>query len=216
MTQPLGTLSGNFFQNVPLLVQSQQGDGAMRHRGVLYGSIPGKQLLIGGVKTAVFSSGDNVIVRLLMEGSIVGFKTKIEETIGGLDPLYLVGFPEEVERVDLRKSERMPVFIPVEITFSTDDDKNIHFVHGAFINISEGGCRVTARRILRDISRCEVSFTLPGSPHKHLLACRLVSGGKKNSSFSNLGLAFQRDGKSAAILGTVREWIAANLQLASC
>ena len=216
LNQQMDFSPANLFQNVPLVAQFPLVHGATRHRGLLYGSIPGKQLLIGGVQMAGFSIGDEISVQLLMEGSIFSFTTKIENEIGGPETIYLVSFPEEVEQVHIRKNGRMPVFIPVEITFSTDNDQEIRFVHGAFINISEGGGRFTARRIPRDISRCEVSFTLPGSTHKHLLECRVVGRETKNSLGSGLSFAFQTGGKSATVLGTVREWIAQNFQLASC
>ncbi len=206
-----------FFEPAPLVVQHSPSQGEERTPGFLYGSVPGERLIVGGFKSAAFFVGDELVVRMVLGASVVGFKAEVMEKMESPGPVYFLSFPERVERVDLRKSERMPVFIPVEVAVTTGEEKEkgLHLFQGALINLSDGGCGLRAKSLVRDIKSCTVSFALPGSAQVHVLECNVVSKGKKTSFGAYWGLAFRREANRAPVLSQVKRWVDMNSPLAA-
>ncbi|WP_027186055.1 flagellar brake protein [Desulfovibrio inopinatus] len=76
----------------------------------------------------------NVMVRFLSEGVIYSFKASIDGSIMRPVPLLFVSYPDKIEVVNLRKSQRVDCFLPV---IAHLDELRYE---GMITNISTSGC----------------------------------------------------------------------------
>ena len=198
-------------QNLPLMVQWPGEEKGPRYAGVLYGSIPGQRLIAGGFQDVAFSVGDELILRTVLENHVIGFWATVVEKIEVGGALYFLSYPEQVESVDLRKTNRLNVFVPVEIEVSTGEGESerLHILQGALVDLSGSGCRLAGKNDLRDVSRCKLTFTLPGSGQVYILDGKVVHG----QGAGKAGVEFVRDGSNAPIVSEVKSWVASQLGL---
>ena len=131
----------NLNRSLNILAQRQGSEGSPKHKGFLVGNIHKELLVLGGIQDANFSIGDNLVIRLVLGSEAVGFVTTVKETAKAPLKLYFVSFPEKVESVNLRKAQRLNVFLPAEIQAknSNGGGADLHLLQGMVLNISGGG-----------------------------------------------------------------------------
>lgn len=80
-----------------------------------------------------------VVVQLHTEGALYGFRTDVVNRVASPAPILFLSFPASVERVVLRRDERLSVSLPA----------NIHGVYGnhevVVIDLTPSGCRMSAK-----------------------------------------------------------------------
>lgn len=75
------------------------------------------------------------------EGIIFGFTTYILGSIKHPIPLIFLSYPDSVERIELRQTQRYPVQIKAVYSFETPSPESDHRPNQATVrDISEGGC----------------------------------------------------------------------------
>ena len=77
---------------------------------------------------------NNIIVRYLHDGKVYGFYSTLVGEMSEPFRLAFLSYPEDIEIVNLRKSERAPCLIPALISVNGASHP------GAFTDVSEGGC----------------------------------------------------------------------------
>jgi hypothetical protein len=203
----------SFIKNHPVSVQKNvAGKPGDRLVGQLFGGIEGGRLILGNFKGGEMAAGDEIVVRMAVESEVVGFKTRVAEVIQGSITLYLVMFPEQVETINLRKSERLSLFIPanVNLRYGGQKSEDFHMLQGVVVNLSRGGCCVTTKRPIDMNMEVRLHFTLPGEKHLFKVDGRVLRSGQKEQVFTQ-GIQFQRETENLPALAEVNQWINLNL-----
>ena len=208
-------MAGGFAQTHPMVVQlAGSGDGA-QYEGLLYGGVPGRYLIAGGFGEA-FEVGQELIVKTTIGGHVVGFWAKVEVCVAAAEEIYLISYPEQVERLDLRRSQRMNVFIPARVEIAAENGhsgKAMRF-EGVLVNLSGEGCCLSSEGNLPDNLQCRLTFSLPGDDGSFLLTGNVTRTrvGEAPGTVTQAGVEFGGDKDNAAALHQIRAWISANKQ----
>lgn len=83
--------------------------------------------------------GTVVTIRYLYSGIVYGFRSSIRGSITVPERLLFLQFPKRIEKINLRKHERITCAMPV--TFGLDDLT----LNGIISDLSTGGCRLDAK-----------------------------------------------------------------------
>jgi Flagellar protein YcgR/PilZ domain len=113
-----------------------------RFKTTLVGMDPDKCLLVKAPKITGedkrdknLAPGDNIIVRYLYNGAVLGFQSKLIDSISSPMRLLFIEYPEAVENFDLRSKIRVQCFLPAKSELLGT------MTNGVILDISEGGCR---------------------------------------------------------------------------
>ncbi len=113
--------------------------------------------LSGGVP-ARLEQGTEWSVNFVHQGQIYGFNTQILGASAAPVPLTFLGYPESVERTELRQSQRYPVQLATVFRPETQDGGPFN---GVIVDISEGGCLMAATVGLPAGSSLSLQLDLP-------------------------------------------------------
>lgn len=81
----------------------------------------------------------NVVAQLNAGGALFGFRTEVLGRVSAPAPLLFLSFPETVERLVLRRNERVSISVPGSVHGSFGDHEVM------VVDIAPEGCRFTAR-----------------------------------------------------------------------
>lgn len=84
-----------------------------------------------------FEYNSPLLVRFLLEGSVFAFKSMLVG-VHSHPPLLVLEYPNEMQRYNMRSSERVSLISPARISFGSAEE----FKMGAVLDISETGARV--------------------------------------------------------------------------
>lgn len=191
------------------------GDNEVRHSGVLYGSIGGECLIVGGFADFTPTTGEELIVRAAIGGHIIGFWAQVIDKIERAGTFYLLTYPEQVEKLDLRKAERMDLFVPtrIELRRENGQGERVDSFDGALVNLSRDGCCISAGAALDENLWCTLSFTLPGSQEVFQVQGRVVRKKPGAGEKERVGVEFAKSGPSAPAVGEIRDWLSSSIAL---
>lgn len=197
------------------LTVERPGPEEGRHNGVLYGSISGQCLIAGGFGSLQLTPGEELIVRAAIGGHIIGFWAKVTERIDRAGTFYLLSYPEQVETLDLRKAERMDLFVPARIELRRENGQGdqVDSFEGALVNLSGDGCCLSAGTALGENLWCTLSFTLPGSGEVFQVEGRVVRKNPSAGELGRVGVEFAKGGENAPAVGEIRDWLASSIAL---
>jgi len=91
------------------------------------------------------SLGGYVVVKYMQQGTVYGFRALVQNAISSPAPLLFFQYPDVIEKLDLRKTERTQCNID-GMLHTTDDE-----VECLVVNVSETGCKISARAGTRDM-----------------------------------------------------------------
>src|SRR5574341_736936 len=142
----------------------------------VFGGISGGPIMLGNFKSGRVEVGQEIIARMAVENEVVGFRTRVTEVLEGSVRLYLVAPPSRVEVINLRKSDRLAMFVPadVHLRFGGQKSEDYRMVQGVIINLSRGGCSVTTKNPLELNMEVSLHFTLPGARQMFKVDGRIV------------------------------------------
>ncbi|CCH49178.1 flagellar brake domain-containing protein [Pseudodesulfovibrio piezophilus] len=101
------------------------------------------------------SFGGEIVVKFVHHGTIYGFKAVVINTITSPTPLVFFEYPEIIEKLPLRRTSRENCAID-GVLHTTESE-----VECMVINVSETGCRISARAATRDrLSQTQVDDAL--------------------------------------------------------
>lgn len=185
-----------------------------RYQGQLMGRVNETTLLINLQGVANFQVGTELIVRTLQEGKVLGFQTTITEAIKNPAELYFLRMPADIEMKNLRKSDRLNVFIPVELQMSINaasGSSDTVLFKGNMLNISGGGAQIYAKRKVPAESLVNLSFVLPGERRPNSLAGRVLDT-HQQGSITGLRVMFFNNERNLQDLNDLRRWLDQNLE----
>lgn len=144
----------------------------------LVGMEPGKYIIVKspnaiGVHTLAIS-GAYLVMRFIGNGYVYGFTCKVISKTTVPAPILFLTYPATVKKIPLRKTPRYECLIPAKAHLS---DRTFE---GLMLNISEGGCKFTARIVDYEYDtdapvnvddRLTISFQMPCENETHTYMC---------------------------------------------
>ncbi len=151
----------------PLFIQCQNLPDRLKSK--LIGLVPGAYIIVStpgspGSRPLLPPGTENIIVRYIFRGEVLGFKSSVLAAIEKPFRLTFLSYPYKVERMNLRKEKRINCNLPSVLTSKGKEIK------GIISDLSSGGCRFTAKLTspgagtgLTVDSTANLSFYLPAS-----------------------------------------------------
>ena len=169
-------------KNLPITVQRITQDDSNRYSARIVGYVHMRYLVIGDLKGVNFQVGELLLIRMLSEGEAVAYQVTVKKT--NSDPvLFMTSFPEKVESINLRGSERIKAFFPAEVRATSETAfKNFDCM---VVDISEGGCSFSCKTAIREKESVLIVFSLPGNPSVIRLSGAILGVSARNSIFSH-------------------------------
>ena len=129
----------------PLQLQINNNNGQVeRFSSRLIGCIPGRSILLSAPlmarKIARFRSGQEIVVRMMVDNGIGAFKCVAESQVNDPYPILYVSYPDQVSFKGVRGATRVTVNLPVRVTNISAVDQP--FTGGTIADISTSGARV--------------------------------------------------------------------------
>ncbi len=129
-------------------------------------------------------------ITYLSKGKVYGFRAHLFREIQTMIPLLLFDYPQEVERIELRKEPRYTTFFAADV--SSETDGVLEMYKGTIINISKSGCFITLNQnTVWDVEHeLNITFDMPTNNEQYSInsIIRLV---KRNKGKDALGIEFQ-------------------------
>jgi hypothetical protein len=190
-------------RHMPITVERITGSDPNRHDSRIMGYVHMRYLVIDDIKGVLLKVGEVLLIRMISEGESVAYQVTVKKT--NSDPvLYMTSFPEKVESVQLRSSERIKAFIPVEIKADTADSPRL--TDAMMVDISAGGCLFSCRKALEDKSSVLIEFCLPGSQAMIQVVGKILGVGTRNAIFSHR-VKFSDEERNQLSRAVVQSWI---------
>lgn len=139
-----------------------------------------------GYAEAGFEYNSPLIVRFLSGGSVFAFKTMLM-LLYNRPPVLVLEYPNEVQRYNLRSSQRLVIVSPARISENGGSTSKT----GVVLDISKSGARIGLEAV-EGISvggRLRLSFTLPNGSAVNQLAADVRSIEEENGKYQ-LGISF--------------------------
>lgn len=202
-------MAASFSQTFPMEVQLAGSRNAPRRQGVLYGSVPGRFLIAGGFEEGEYSEGDELIVKTTVGGHVIGFWAKVESRIDVKERLYLLSYPEQVEQIEFRETDRVNVMIPAEISIYSGMEgrsKSVKF-EGVLLNLSDKGCCLSSKGDWPNDMHCELKFALPGGGDTFALSGQVIRMNREGERLAKIGVQFFDGKESSSIMKDLQDWL---------
>lgn len=155
----------------PCQIQLDHGKHPSFFRGYSYP----KYILLDGPTShgspVVAVSGAPYVVRFVSGGMVYGYDSMLMKQYTTPVNLWVMRYPDEIQTVNLRKSQRVSTFIPSTLTSAQGD------VTGALIDISEGGGLFSSPNRVEAQSgqSAHMDMALPGGERVEGLECKICS-----------------------------------------
>ena len=137
--------------DIGTLIQVEVGGLNSRLPTHLIGIEPGRYWIVRTPEKIVrgdypLSSGDELVLRYLWEGTAYAFRAEILAFVNNPDRLMFIAAPKQLAELSLRTMERLTALLPAQLNIGG------RIVEGALENVSKSGCRFTARAAAVDLS----------------------------------------------------------------
>lgn len=202
-------------RNTRIMVGLPDEGPGLRYSGIVVGNFKKEFLILGGFKEGKFELGDDLIVRTLVGNEVMGFQTTVDQIIEAPRRMYITPFPDEISTINLRKTDRITVFVPADVQtgLGGDPDAGTHFIKARMLNISEGGCYFSSKSTIDSSSNVKLSFSLPGDTMAFSLAGEVLESARQDTSYSQRVL-FAKNNENMNGLSEISQWISRNLDFA--
>lgn len=199
---------------LPIVIQ-RGDDPEKRYRGSLIGIVSENLILVQVEDNAAFVSNDRVIVRMVQAGKAYGFETVTAHNIKEPVPLLFLAKPSDLEVVNLRKAERMDVFVPADVRHESGKGgkENTRILQSYLTNISSGGCRVLTKMPIPKESVVNLSFHMPLEKNLYALSGTVLESNSQRSIFGHRVRFFSSE-KNVQDLADLQRWVKQNMDFA--
>ncbi|MBI4081839.1 MAG: PilZ domain-containing protein [Candidatus Lambdaproteobacteria bacterium] len=213
MSSTLTAASLKLNRNRPIVVQRAQAPDGQTCSGTLIGNCATDLLIVGGFKDVEFAVGDRIIVRMLIDDQAVGFQTTVKEIVRSPVHLYFLEYPEQVLAINLRKSERIKVFLPAEVRADKAGEREVLMLKTVVVNLSSGGCMISSKRNVEPKSDIAISFSLPGDKFVFTLTACVLDSKHHDGVFAQRA-RFSDFRENLPKVAEISKWIGQNLSFA--
>ncbi len=147
---------------------------ALKAKTTVYGVVPGQMIII---EEPVFSLKERFaglcqafVCGYLHGNHLLKFKSKFMKHL--FTNVIGIGYPKDIERIEIRSSTRIPLNIETEVHVETKEGT----IPGRIADISAEGCRLELPKIVeaQKGSKFHLSFTLPDNQSIDNLICTVM------------------------------------------
>ncbi len=141
------------------------------------------------------NKGDLLTVRLPSDTHSIEFMARVIGLKIDNVPMYVLEYPKEIKRVQLRQHVRLSMLMDIENSVAPEKGKNLQYRKGMMLNISAGGMKLSVPEDIPEGSPLMVKFSLiiRGIEHSFELEAKVVRSQtveiQKKKHF-HLGLCF--------------------------
>jgi len=129
------------------------------------------------------------VVRFLDRGSIYGFTSLVFHLQHKPFPIIILTFPEDVEHINLRSEERLPVNLPAMVGHAHVDGPQDS--EGTIVDLSRSGCRLNVPANLDLDSEIKLRFAPEGGPSFDDVTGQIRNVRSLNNGWFEYGVAFK-------------------------
>ena len=129
------------------------------------------------------------IVRFLFQGKVYAFESEIRKTVKYPYPFVFISYPEKMDNINLRSSERYAIRLPAFYNQQALEDTLEKNPAGLLLDLSEKGCLLETGRPLEVETHISLAFALPNQTMIKNLAAKVKSISRKDETY-RLGLIF--------------------------
>lgn len=129
-----------------------------------------------------------VLVRYINQGIMFGFRSTVNSEYINPFHILVVDYPKQMEKRNLRRSERIKTFFPISVRLSENSEP----AEGAMLDLSREGALISVEgdSLPEQGEIIHVSLKLPNRTSVNELAC-VVRNIRQPSSMSLLGVEFE-------------------------
>jgi hypothetical protein len=209
-----------FLKSYPVNLQRANAEPHERLTGHVIGAVTGQRIVLCGVAASALMPGDDVVVRMAVGSSVLGFRTRVEEAYGTQVTLHLLAMPEKVESLNLRKGQSMNLFVPADVQYSRGQPsgsgaQDLALLQGRMLNLSREGCCLSTKRPIAANQPIRLAFALPGARNTYRLDAKVLRhlGAPREGVFMQ-GVQFDKQTHHLPVLADLQQWISQNLPYA--
>jgi c-di-GMP-binding flagellar brake protein YcgR len=180
----------------------------LKTSGVLAGMIHDEHVMIRippipGILDRL-NEGDPVVVRYIYAGKAYGFNSTILAFTNKPALIVFLAYPDEVESVNLRETQRVPCCLSAKIVAEGGGYKAV------IEDISLGGCRACLEDGVSESSSLdidqmiELAFHLDGVAKEQVISCT-IRNLKKDAQLYQIGIQFDKENET--VLKNVEQYI---------
>ncbi len=146
-----------------------------RAGSVIRGYRKGRFILIDspfqGKESILSVPGESCVIRFLSDGKVFGFTSALLKTYTTPASLCAIQYPEKIESVSVRQSNRIPVFFPGSVSAGSKAP-----VPGALVDLSaNGGCFIVRHLVVSKGESLNLNLLLPDNLNLANMPCLVQS-----------------------------------------
>ena len=143
---------------------------------------------------------ESLQVRYILSDDVLGFKTRILQTVENPDYLIFLAYPEDVQSCNIRSKKRVECFLPVRMTLENNS------LDAVIVNINKNGCLAQVENC-PEIDCCRLAPVILNLPYGQFDTLTLKGDIRTESRQGNqarFGILFEDlDGFSQKVLSTL-------------
>ena len=191
-------MAPSFRVGLPVFIELTQKNRRLRAQATIIGWAP-KQVLIITLpmdsRMLVIPTGSELIIRYLLDGTVYGFITHLRYKQQGAFSMWILEYPDLVEVKNLRRSQRIPLYLKVK----TEDGETWDM-----LDISNFGAAMATEESQFIGDSVRLTFTLPDGAQINGLMCKIL---RVNYSEQESIVGIQFDEDNADAIKKVRTYI---------
>lgn len=158
----MGTVSLNLVIGSELQIERPEDDSGQLFKATLIGYRPGHTLMVTAPMTTSFAEGDRCVVRFESGDSMFAFNTHVISVRSHPFPYLHLGYPEGVQGVMARRSQRISVN---DLVMMLVMENQGHKLSVALADISLSGARLVAGQRLGSVGE-KFSIEIPNQVYR--------------------------------------------------
>lgn len=175
-------------------------DGKQQYQSVIE-DLSGDKIYIAiplsATSPLVAKAGDYLSVRVPMESHCLEFTTRVSGVKIDNIPMYVLYYPENVTRIQMRRDVRLDVLLDVSYSKLPEPGFEPEYKNAMALNISAGGMKISVSEPVPVNALIQVKFYLPvkGTVHNFELKAKVIRSqvieAKKQKTAHHLGMSFE-------------------------
>ncbi|MBA4393585.1 MAG: hypothetical protein C0407_08535 [Desulfobacca sp.] len=129
------------------------------------------------------------IVRFISHGKVYAFKSEIIRTVRYPYPFVFIQYPQELDYINLRNSDRYHIRIPTDFSEQALEGSMEENPEGRLLDLSERGCLLTTTKHFDLDTLLFLAFNLPNEEMIMNLAAKVRRISRKDETY-HLGMQF--------------------------
>jgi c-di-GMP-binding flagellar brake protein YcgR len=129
------------------------------------------------------------VVRFLSQGKVYRFQSRVRITTRYPYPFIFIDYPLNIDHLNLRKTNRVPVRLPVKFVTKTPEEAREKHQEGIILDLSGDGCLLMTSEPMTSEGTLYLTFSLPNQDLISNLAAVIRRSARKDEGYHH-GVSF--------------------------